>query len=394
MDWDYIEKVLKVKAQSVGSAVNEILDSLTHLESELGRTWIEKASPNASGPIVIASLVEFDKCLRITEVIEGGNVLKRKLFADFQSEENKRAMSEARVAIHLVSSRAKVKYEPQLPGEAKKPDLLAAWDDKQVAFEVTKLELSAQNVEQWQKRQTNIAKACSSIFKCGSLDIYITEIIITQQMEDLILKAIRDLVSTVKVTDYYEHQISETIYLVYDPTGSIRKDRTNAPTPTKDEKIGACIQDVKADRSGYIKKKLRITSPMPAVAHISSYALPNGYRIPKIVRIYRVATDWRVMNKVIEESTQLSANIPGVVVIDMSSTTAHPHDWASEISRMFRPKLYTKMSAAWLRSGVIKDFRYEWIDYLITNPYATKVLENAIVKRVLPSGQEVKLSNE
>lgn len=394
MDWNYIKRVLGVSVQSVEDSADEILNSLTHLESEVGRIWIENAFPSGSKSIAwVASLVELDKCLKIADVIKGGNVLKRKLLADFQSEETQSAMTEAQVAIRLVSGDAQVEYEPQLPGEPKKPDLLAVWDNKQVAFEVTRLALSAEDTEQWRERQASIANACGNILPGGSLDIYITEAKITQHMVNLILKVVQGLVSTARNTDYLEHRISETIYLAYDPTGSVRKDRANAPVPTKSKTVGSCITDVKADRSEYIKENLGIISPMPVAAYFSSYALSNGYKIPTIVRVYRVANDSRVMSKAIEESTQLPSNIPGAVVIDMSSTTARLYDWTAEIHRKFGPRLYTKMSAVWLRSGVISGAHFRWTEYLILNPYATIGLENVMVERISPSGQEINPDN-
>ena len=383
-----------VSIQSVGDAANEILNSFANLESEFGRTWIENAWPNVSGIVLIAILVEFDKCLRIADVIERGNVLKRKLLAGFQSTETQRAMTEAQVAIRLVSSGAKVEYEPQIPKESKKPDLLAIWDNMQVAFEVTKLELSAENAEQWRKCQASMANACGNILEGGSLDIYITNTIITQDMVKLVLKAVKDLVCLDRSTDYFERQISETIYLAYDPTGSVRKDRTNAPAPTKSATVEECIEDVNDDRSKYIMEKLGILLPMSAIGHVGIHTLPDGYKIPTIVRVYRVASDFRIMSKAIAKAVQLPSNILGVVVIDMSNTTARPNYWAAEIHRMFGHRLYTRMSAVWLRSGVIKDASYKWTEYLVTNPYATMGLENAIVERILPSGQDVYLNNE
>jgi len=395
MDWNYIERALGVSAQSVGGAADEILNSLTHLESELGRTWIENALPRGSKSIAWVSLLaEFDKCLKIADEIKRGNVLKRKLLARFHVAKPPAAMNEAHVAIRLVSSGAQVEYEPQLSGEPKKPDFLATWDTKRVAFEVTKLELSAEDTEQWHKRQALVANKCGSILPRGSLDIYITEVIITQKMVNLILQAAQDLALRCKNIDYLERRVSETIYLAYDRTGSVREDRANALIPTKKESVGAWIFHVKGDRSEYIKEKLGVLSPMPAVARGGTRTLPDGYKIQTIVRVYRVASDPRVISKTIEKSTQLPSNIPGIVVIDMSKTTARPDDWAAEIHRAFRSPEYIKMSAVWLRSGVIAKGCLEWTEYLVPNPYATIGLENVIVERILPSGQQANLDNE
>jgi len=387
VDWHYIEKKLGVSARSVGDSADEILNSLTHLESELGRSWIENALPLGSKSIAwVAILVDFDKCLRITDEIKRGNPLKRKLVAGFPVDKPPPAMDEARVGIRLVSSGAQVEYEPLFPTESKKPDFLATFDNKQVAIEVTRLQLSAEDTEQ-QKRQASLAGKCGSILAGGSLDIYLTEPIITQQIENLIPKETKNLVSVRGNTDYLERWISKTVYLVYDPTGSVRKDRANAPAPTKSERWGASIFVVEGDRSQHIKEKLGILCPMPAVAFCSAHVRSDGYKIPTIVRVYRVASDPRVMSKAIEEATQLPSNIPGIVMIDMSRTAAHPYDWAAEVHRAFRSRAYPKLNAVWLRSAVVAHACLEWTECLVVNPYASMDLDSTIVDRISPAGK-------
>lgn len=241
MDRHYIEKELGVSARSVRDSADEILNSLTHWESELGRSWIENALPPGSKSIAwVAILVDFDKCLRITDEIKRGNLLKRKLVAGFRVDKPPPTVDEARVGIRLVSSGAQVEYEPRFPAESKKPDFAAAFDNKQVAIEVTRLQVSAEDTEQ-QKRQTSLVGKCGSILAGGSLDIYLTEPIITQQIENLIPKETEDLVSVRGNTDYLERRISKTVYLAYGPTGSVRKDRANAPAPTNSERWRASI---------------------------------------------------------------------------------------------------------------------------------------------------------
>lgn len=334
----------------------------------------------------VAILVDFDKCLNIADEIKRGNSLKRKLVTGFRVDKPPAAMDEARVGIRLVSSGAQLEYEPMFAAESRKPDFLATFDGKQVAIEVTKLQLSAEDTEQ-QKRQASLAHKCGSILAGGSLDIYLTEPIVTEQIGNSTAKETQDLVSVRGNTDYLERRICETVYLAYDPTGSVRKDRANAPTPTKKETVGACIQDVKGDRSNHIKKKLGVLSPMPAVACVRTHILSDGYKIPTIVRVYRVASDPRVMIKAIEKATQLPSNIPGIVVIDMSRTVAHIYDWATEVHRVFMSRAYPKLNAVWLRSAVVAHACLEWTECFVVNPYASIDLNSMIVDRISPCGK-------
>lgn len=107
-----------------------------------------------------------------------------------------------------------------------------------------------------------------------------------------------------------------------------------------------------------------------------------------------MAIDARVFSKAVQESTQLPSNIPGVVVIDMSRTTARPRDWAEEIHQMIAPGLYNKMSAVWLRSGAIGNAGIDWKEFLISNPFATLSLDKEIIELILPSVREIDLSGE
>jgi hypothetical protein len=325
MDWQYIEKVLGVSPHLVGDRANEILTSVAHLEAELGRRWIENAWPNSSGIAVADMLVEFSKCLKITEKIQRGSLLKKKLLAGYHSAEAQHAMAEAHVAIRLVESGAQVVYEPKIPNEPKRPDFLAFLDKKPASFEVTRLDLSAEDSEQ-QKRQHSLAEKCGNILPSGSLDIYITDTEISPQAVDLIIDSVHKLGSAGTDKKCLEQQVSDTVYLAYDPIGSVRKDHTNAPkitTPTESKAIGICIHDVEADRSRDIKKKLKVQFPMPAVARVAPQTLSDGSQIATLVRIFRVAIDARVMTKAIEESSQLPSNIPGVVVIDLNAAIGY-----------------------------------------------------------------------
>ncbi len=387
MDWHYIEKELGISARSVGDSADEILNSLTHLESKLGRSWIENTLPRGSKTMAWAAiLVDFDKCLKITDEIKRGNSLKRKLVTGFRVDKPPAAMDEARVGIRLVSRGAQLEYEPLFPSESRKPDFLATFDKEQVAIEVTRLQLSAEDTEQ-QKRQASLACKCGSILAGGSLDIYLTEPIIKQQIENLIAKETQDLVSVRGNTDYFERRISKTVYLVYDPTGSVRKDRANAPVPTRNERWGVLVFVIEGDRSSYIKEELGIMCPMPAVAFCRAHVRSDGYKIPTVVRVYRVASDSRVMIKAIEEATQLPSNIPGIVVIDMSRTVAHPYDWATEVRRAFRARVYPKLNAVWLRSAVVAHACLEWTECLVVNPYANMYINSMIIDRISPGGK-------
>jgi len=89
----------------------------------------------------VAMLVDFDKCLKITDEIKRGNSLKRKLVTGFRVDRSPPAMDEARVGIRLVSSGAQLEYEPLFLAESRKPDFVATFDKKQVAIEVTRLQL-------------------------------------------------------------------------------------------------------------------------------------------------------------------------------------------------------------------------------------------------------------
>ena len=142
MDWHYIEKELGVSARSVGDSADKIVSSLTRLESKLGRSWIENTLPPGSRTMTwVAMLVDFDKCLKITDEIKRGNSLKRKLVTGFRVDRSPPAMDEARVGIRLVSSGAQLEYEPLFLAESRKPDFVATFDKKQVAIEVTRLQL-------------------------------------------------------------------------------------------------------------------------------------------------------------------------------------------------------------------------------------------------------------
>jgi len=144
---------------------------------------------------------------------------------------------------------------------------------------------------------------------------------------------------------------------------------------------------VEGDRSSYIKEKLGIMRPMPAVAFCRAHVRSDGYKISTIVRVYRVASDPRVMSKAIEEATKLPSNIPGIVVIDMSRTVAHPYDWATEVHRAFRSRAYPKLNAVWLRSAVVAHACLEWTECLVVNPYASMDLNSMIVDRISPGGK-------
>lgn len=125
MDWHYVEKELGVSARSVGDSAGKILNSLTRLESKLGRSWIENTLPPGSKTMAwVAILLDFDKCLRITDEIKRGNSLRRKLVSGFRVDKPPAAMDEARVDIRLVSSGAQLEYEPLFATESRKPDFL------------------------------------------------------------------------------------------------------------------------------------------------------------------------------------------------------------------------------------------------------------------------------
>lgn len=278
MDWQYIENVLGVSAQLAGDRADEILNSLAHLESKLGRRWIENVWPNSSGIALVDMLIEFGKCLNITEKIQRGSLLKKKLLAGYHSAEAQHAMAEGHVAIRLVESGAQVVYEPEIPNEPKKPDFLSFWNRKQVSFEVTRLDLSAEDSEQ-QKRQHSLAEKCGNILPSGSLDIYITETEISPQTVDLIIESVQKLASARIEKEYLERQVSETVYLAYDPIGSVRKDRANAPkitAPIEGKSVGILIADIEADRSRDIKGRLKIQFPMPVVARVATQTLSDG----------------------------------------------------------------------------------------------------------------------
>lgn len=391
MDWQFIERVLKFNAEFAGERSDEVLNALEHLERELGLEWFERTRLFPPSKSLMEQLVRFSKCLKVTDLVRNGDKLKKKLLADFNSAEWLSAMEEAEFAINLVDSGAQVTYEQEVLGDTKKPDFVADWDGRLVFFEVTRLELSAQDAENWIKRQRMLGEQCGKTLSGGCLDIYIMEPEISQETVELVLESIQDLPTKSGSKGFCEYHVSEKVYLAYDSTGSIRLDRTNPPTVSKEREttLGACIVDAKEDRSNEIKKKLHISDPMPAIAHLSTRTLGDGSILPVLVRVYRVAIDNRVVIKVIEKSSQLPANMPGVVVIGMGRSTARPYDWACEVERLLGTGVYPEISAVWLRSGVVGEAGTEWTEYVIYNPKPVHQLSIETVRLILPESEEI-----
>jgi len=411
MDWEYIESVLKVSAELKADRKIEILDSLKRLDDYFGKKWIENAFFSSPGNYGIEVLVDFERCLRITDKITNGRKLKEKLMiainpgafyipvqvTDIDGKKQRQtdsghyniqnALAEAHVAARLIESGAIVEYEPPLTDESGKPDFVSTWNDKHIAFEVTRLQISAEDAEQWHNRQYEIADKCGEFLMCGSLDIYLTEPKISKETINLIIESVQEIATSLPKTKCIERFISDTIYCFYDPSGSVRQDRTNPPKiGEKNGKpnYGVCIHDVKADRSIEIEKKLKVRFPMPAAARVYVQTKNDGSNTLSVVRVYRVANDTRVISKIENKTRQLPSNMPGVVVIDMGGSTARLHDWASEISRSFDFNLYSEVSAIWQRKGTLTATGLKWYESIVLNPIAKHVFYGDILFSLMP----------
>ena len=85
MDWKFIENVFGFDADSVGQRADEILDVFGYLEKELGLDWLQGVYQYPVGKYAIETILEYANCLKVTDLIINGRILKKKLLSDFHS---------------------------------------------------------------------------------------------------------------------------------------------------------------------------------------------------------------------------------------------------------------------------------------------------------------------
>jgi hypothetical protein len=103
-------------------------------------------------------------------------------------------------------------------------------------------------------------------------------------------------------------------------------------------------------------------------------------------------TDHRAEEILRDEARQLPQDEPGLVMIDVASSSGAFESWSALIKRRFQPTIHTRISGVCLfeGAGVPTEKGYDWLlrTLLVTNPYARFPLPAWIQSAVTSAGKE------
>ncbi len=362
------------------STVNKAID---YFLANFGEKWFDSKFPdNQYTRADIPSLLSYYKCLMVCDQIRNGDRLLKKLIHD-PVNWDQNSIAEAEVAQKLINTGCEVTYEKD--SNTIRPDFcVECADDNEVYFEVSRLSLSYEDKIQWHGAQTELSNKVAGLLHGGAVDIYINHRTINKNDEELILKAVKGI-SNSRNNDFFEELLNSEILVVYDKTGSVRADRANPPPFCESGLHDVCIVDPENDRSVLYKEQYFPDSIMPCVSRVEAYTEKPGINKANIVRVYRLAYDDRFFGKLMNKSAQLFPDKPGIIVLDITESTAQPEDWSQSASRLFYSGIYRTISAVWIRTGIYSDFNTVWKEIITLNPTSNFQIDARFFEQIIGS---------
>lgn len=359
-----------------------VLSAFDIIKQEIDSNWFEKRIKNGLGKDLIVlqavRLAEaFNGCKKV-----GANKLLKKLRLGWDSEELHNALNEADVLVKLLPSSDNIEYEPRIRGISQKPDLLQHIGDIEVQYEIFSPKESADEKERTQKL-AQLAEDIADVFNVGCLDVYILDLNINERMKKKILNAVYSIKDKLSNT---EVKINNIALLVFDPKSNVTLEESNMEKNrwilTSGKVINGCIIDPDNDRSIFYKKRLGFKYCSPGLILFSKSKKPNKFTNFKIIRLFRPALDKRVFQKVIEESSQLSKELPSIVVIVMGRPTIPIEDWGDIVFDAFKEGNYPCPSGVWLRELHWGSDLFTWREILVVNPPAIKEIPDIAITSI------------
>lgn len=361
---------------------DRILLAFDTIKKDIDINWFEKRKKSGLGKDLIVleavRLAEaFNGCKKV-----GANKLLKKLRLGWDSEELHNALNEADVLVKLLPSSDIIEYEPRIRGISKKPDLLQHIGDIEVQYEIFSPKESADEKERTQKL-AQLTEDIANVFNVGCLDVYILDLNINERMKKKILNAVYSIKDKLSNT---EVKINNIALLVFDPKSNVTLEESNMEKNrlilTSGKVINGCIIDPDNDRSIFYKKRLGFKYCSPGLILFSKSKKPNKFTNFKIIRLFRPALDKRVFQKVIEESSQLSKELPSIVVIVMGRPTIPIEDWGDIVFDAFKEGNYSCPSGVWLRELHWGSDLFTWREILVGNPVAMKKIPNTAITSI------------
>lgn len=361
---------------------DRILSAFDTIKKDIDINWFEKRIKSGLGKdLIVLQAVRLAEAFSASKKI-GARKLTKKLRLGWDSEDLHNALNEAGVLVKLLPSSDDIEYEPRIRGISKKPDLLQHIGDIEVQYEIFSPEESADEKERTRKL-TQLAEDLVNAFNVGCLDVYLLDLNINEKMKEKILDAVYRIKNKLSNT---EVKINNIAFLVFDPKGNVALKESNMKKNrwilNNEKVIDVCIIDPNNDRSVFYKRKHGFKYRSPGLILFSKSKKPNKFTSFKLIRLFRPALDKRVFQKVIEESSQLSKELPSVVVINMGGPTVPIEDWADIVFDAFKEGNYPYPSCVWLRELHWGSDLFTWREILVGNPAAMKKIPDAAITSI------------
>ncbi len=370
---------------------DRVLSAFSIIQQETGSRWFEEKKRTGLGKsLIVLEAVRFGEALAAARKVAADKLL-RDLLLDWKSERFGIALSEADVIVKLLPSSDRIEYEQEIDGISKKPDLLQYVGSIQTQYEIFCPDISAEEKERNRNLQ-HLAQELGTVFKSGSLDVYLLKLDLDKDSKQAILVRVSQLNEN---STYIESELPEVAFIVFDPKGGVTtedEDREEKREIQENGKvIGGQLFDNVRDRSDFFRKRLNLKYRSPGLIVFSKSDTPNAFTNFKLLRLFRPALDTRAFQKVVHESSQLATSLPSVVVIEMGRPTVHVEDWADIVVEAFNSGSYTHPSAVWIRELHWGIDLCTWREILILNPYASIEIPGEIITSIVGEKKVMKI---
>lgn len=383
--WQTIKQAWEIP-DSYPVSPERVIAAFDAVTEQLGKQWLEeKLQGNGLARSMRAlDVVHLGEAL-VAAKAAGAYDLLRKLK---RKPTDSAVLAEAHVISKLLPGSALVQYEPKGHKNGKRPDILQKVGEFTILYEVACPKRSDRDKRREQVI-TRWADDIAQVFAVGALDVYLRECELSEGLKQKILADVAHIQGEAACSDL---QVERGVCLVFDPTGSV----STVPAGQEFKRqilsdgtvIGGELDAAANDRSLTYRKKLGFCLPAPGLIVFTKSEMPNAFTNFKLIRIYAETADARAVHKTIEEASQLSAEMPSFVVLQMGGPTADIGEWAELVCHEFKSIEHSKPSAVWLRQLTVGHESYTWREVVVTNPHASclvpsQALANIVGEQVL-----------
>lgn len=358
MNWsaeDIEKRFLSGKLSALAPSPETVLSAFARVERLLGLTWIESETASAKGLAPTMGVIGMGLRLAALEGIPDADKLLTRILDGDRSAEAELT------AIYLVrthASSAKLELHPNV-GHRKADFRLRNENEPWTIVEVT-----YPNTSKEAERLTKILERVTDALKDAKHQ-FTLEVIFNREPSDRELKALCE-----HLPEFCELQGAQQAHLV-DGLGFLFLNQIPMGHLLKREIRGV------TDR------------PMLGLAMFAGGGPGGGPHHQVFVRL--PFTDERAAKVLWEESTQLSKDEPGLVMIDVASASGAFESWSALIQRRLQPTIHTRISGVCLFEGGMMptDKGYDWLlrTKLLTNPNARFQLPGWIQDTIALAGE-------